>query len=745
MGLKSQIIMFFSIFLTILCALITIMGVMESSKVASIIFSQEGITLTKKTAALIDGDTFERLARSLDDKDPAYEEIRLKMIDIKEDSSARYLYTMAPVQGNIYKYVIDGSSAPGTKNFSPIGTEDDVSSFNKAFFQAWKTQKSTYSTIDKQEGWGYVVSIYTPIFNSRNQMVGIVGCDFDAESLYEMIMSQTVRQSIAALILAVVGIVAMVFFMRLIFVRLKNITNILQEIAEGEGDLTTRIKIKKMDEIGTLVNYFNQTLDKIRNMVVSIKGQTVKLSDIGSELAGNMMETATAINQITTNIQSIKSQAINQSASVTETSSTMEQVTLNINKLNSLVENQTESVTQSSSAIEEMLANIQSVTQTLVRNEENVEELTAASDMGRTGLQGVSADIQEISRESEGLLEINSVMQNIASQTNLLSMNAAIEAAHAGEAGRGFAVVADEIRKLAENSGKQSKIISDTLKKIKDAIDKITKSTNTVLSRFEAIGLGVKIVADQESEIRNAMEEQAEGSKQILGAIAKLNEITQQVKQGSVEMLEGSKEVINESRNLEKVTQEITNGVNEMASGADQINSAVNRVNNISGDNKEGIGTLVTEVSRFKVDMPEGGVVLYQWDRSLETGNEMIDEQHKQLFAAINALLRVCDEGKSANELKKSLNFLNDYTIKHFFEEEQLQKKYAYPDYENHHKMHEAFKKTVRDLMTRMIMNGSSKTLIEEVQQKIGGWLVTHIKGQDVKIGAHIRSKETGK
>jgi hemerythrin len=119
----------------------------------------------------------------------------------------------------------------------------------------------------------------------------------------------------------------------------------------------------------------------------------------------------------------------------------------------------------------------------------------------------------------------------------------------------------------------------------------------------------------------------------------------------------------------------------------------------------------------------------------------MIDEQHKQLFAAINALLKVCDEGKSANELKKSLNFLNDYTIKHFFEEEQLQKKYASPDYENHHKMHEAFKETVRDLMTRMIMKGPSKALIEEVRGKIGGWLVTHIKGQDVKIGAHIRGQ----
>jgi methyl-accepting chemotaxis protein len=266
------------------------------------------------------------------------------------------------------------------------------------------------------------------------------------------------------------------------------------------------------------------------------------------------------------------------------------------------VEHQSTSVSQSSSAIEQMLANINSVTQTLVKNAANVKELMEASEVGRTGLQEVAADIQEIARESEGLLEINSVMESIASQTNLLSMNAAIEAAHAGEAGKGFAVVADEIRKLAESSGEQSKTISTVLKKIKTSIDKITVSTDNVLNKFEAIDGGVKTVSDQEENIRNAMEEQGAGSKQILEAIGLLNEITQQVKGGSVEMLEGSREVIQESKNLELVTQEITGGMNEMATGADQINIAVNRVNEISGQNKENIDVLVREVSRFKVE-----------------------------------------------------------------------------------------------------------------------------------------------
>jgi methyl-accepting chemotaxis protein len=416
-------------------------------------------------------------------------------------------------------------------------------------------------------------------------------------------VNQLTRITIIIAAIAAVVMVVIIFFVSVGITKpIVNVALTLKDISEGEGDLTKSITLKSKDEIGDLARYFNATLEKIRKLVVTIKNQAVALFDIGNELASNMTETAAAINEITANIQSIKSRVINQSASVTETNATMEQITINIDKLNGHIESQTSSVSQSSSAIEEMLANIQSVTQTLVRNADNVKDLSEASEIGRSGLQEVATDIQEIARESEGLLEINAVMENIASQTNLLSMNAALEAAHAGEAGKGFAVVADEIRKLAESSGEQSKTISTVLKKIKDSIDKITRSTDAVLNKFEAIDMGVKTVSDQEENIRNAMEEQSTGSQQILEAIGKLNDITQMVKGGALEMLEGSREVIQESKNLELVTQEITNGMNEMATGADQINVAVNRVNSISGENKENIEVLVQEVAKFKIE-----------------------------------------------------------------------------------------------------------------------------------------------
>jgi hemerythrin len=129
---------------------------------------------------------------------------------------------------------------------------------------------------------------------------------------------------------------------------------------------------------------------------------------------------------------------------------------------------------------------------------------------------------------------------------------------------------------------------------------------------------------------------------------------------------------------------------------------------------------------------------MYVWDESLRTGEATIDEQHKNLFSAINSLIQTIDQGKCGDDLKKSLDFLNDYTITHFFEEEQIQKKYQYPDYENHRGIHEGFKKLVRDMMVQWIMKGSSEALANEVRTQIGDWLVHHIKTQDVKLGAYI-------
>ena len=601
-GLKVKILLVFTVILLILSGITVLLSVNKSQSIALDIYAREGSRISKKAAGLIDGNMFEALSKSLDDEDAYYKVARYGLYKIWKEESLFYLYTIAKGGETGYRYIIDGSGEIGSDTFSYIGDEANFEDYGAPFLKAWETKTTQHSKIEKNEDWGYIISVYEPIFNSSGDVVGILGSDFDAEFLYDAIKSQITLQMIIGISFAAAGFIIMFMLIRPIFLRLGNISEILKILAGGEGSLSDRIKVKQYDEIGSMAALFNKTLDRICNIISIVKHQTKNLTSVGDELSENMDQTASAVSQMTGNIQRIKDQVINQSASVTETNATMKQVVENIDRLNTHVELQTESVSRSSSSIEEMLANVESVTKTLVKNTENVEQLISASETGRASLEQVSRDIKEIATESMGLQKINAVMQDISSQTNLLSMNAAIEAAHAGQAGKGFAVVADEIRKLAESSGKQSKIISAVLKKITESIRKITASTDIVLEKFKDIDTGVQTVSQQESMIRNAMEEQNTGSKQILESISQLQDITRQVKQGSAEMLEGSHQVIKEGKSLAEATEEITSDINEIASGTDYINSTVTRVHSISNNNKEHISALYKEVEQFKVE-----------------------------------------------------------------------------------------------------------------------------------------------
>jgi len=449
---------------------------------------------------------------------------------------------------------------------------------------------------------------YRPVFAADGKdVIGILFIGNEMTAINKVISNNVVGQikiiTIIAVIILLVSVLVNTMSYRFILIKpINTAAGMLMEIAEGEGDLTKRLNVKSKDEIGDMAKYFNETFENMRNLIGIIKYKVSALTNTGLELSNNMEKTGIAVSQISMQFDSMKGLVAQQEEEAKEADKAGDEIKINIENLNKLIEEQSESVNTSSSAVEEMTANINSVTKTLVENTQNVNALAEASEIGKTGLQTVAQEIREIAQESEGLLEINALMNSIAAQTNLLSMNAAIEAAHAGEAGRGFAVVADEIRKLAESSSGQSKTTAGMLKKIKASIDNITKSSNEVLDRFGAIDSGVKTVTEHEQNIRNAMEEQEGGGRQLLESVGRLKDITVSVRKGAENMAHSGGELVNKTDDFIKISNQVVEGMNKIVSGAmTQIKIAVDHVNEINEENNRNFDELKTQTEKFKV------------------------------------------------------------------------------------------------------------------------------------------------
>ena len=413
----------------------------------------------------------------------------------------------------------------------------------------------------------------------------------------------TIWTIIGAFVLQIIIVVAIVFaVVTRITKPLKITVNALQNISEGDGDMTVRLHAHQNNEIGAMCESFNKTMDKLSSSIKDVKSSSAEMDGIGNELDNSMTQTSKAVEDITASISAIQGQMQEHAAGVEEARSVVEQIVKNIHKLNENIEVQATSVTESSASIEQMTVNIRNVTNILENNRTSITSLEQASELGQSLIDNTAALSTKIQERSKNLQEASSVIRNIASQTNLLAMNAAIEAAHAGESGQGFAVVAGEIRKLAEESNSQGTKIQNELKDVQNLINEVTESTKQVQAQFGSIFNLTKTVSEQELIIDEAMKQQNQGGEQVLELMHTINNITSNVKNDSDEMMEGSKQVSIEMDTIASMTTSVNTNVRNMTEKTDAISDFSKRAQECVVKNVESIAKLRDAMNKFKVE-----------------------------------------------------------------------------------------------------------------------------------------------
>ena len=449
---------------------------------------------------------------------------------------------------------------------------------------------------DEISGEKYSVAYY-PVYDSD----WVVICRAPFSDFYDgirILLHSMIFISLVALVIAfIVGLVVVNIAIK----PLNKVGSAIKEIASGEADLTRRLPVGTKDEIGKLASGFNDFTEKLHSIVTELKASKDDLHVYGEQLGTMVQDNTDFLGQMVNSIKGVNAEIANQHLKVDDSVSAADEISRSVESLRDVLQKQEQGVEQASAAVTQMIGNIGSVSNSVEKMATEFENLQTDVDKGIAQQHEVNTQIQEIETQSKMLNEANKVISSIASETNLLAMNAAIEAAHAGDAGKGFAVVADEIRKLSETSAAESKKISAQLKGILGAISGVVDASNLADRSFTAVADKIQGTGNLVREIKHAMNEQSEGSKQIGEALSYMNDATAQVRTASDGVDQSRMGIIGNIGSLKASSDIVQNQIEDMSGNIKKMEDSDNSLLNITTSINGSIYRIGSQIDQFKV------------------------------------------------------------------------------------------------------------------------------------------------